>query len=166
MQFTLSAEPNAAETGQNYIPTVAVDPDGNAVAKNDFGATFGYMYDLFQPGNTDPARESRVELAGHLDNETQDWSIELKIPWGFMIGDFPGDLVNGDADGDGKNVFPPVIGQEAGYTILPRDWDLDETGAVSNATGMRATNKPWYQPWQVMPDNPTSQTLTFLIRLI
>ncbi|MFC1766614.1 hypothetical protein ACFL6U_31620 [Planctomycetota bacterium] len=162
MQFTLSAEPNAAEAGQNYIPTVGVGPDGNAVAKNDFAANFGYMYDLFAPANTDPSADPRVEYAGSLDNETQDWSVELKIPWYYMIGDFPGDLANGDADGDGKNVFPPVIGQEAGYTLLPRDWEMDETGAVVNTNGMRATTHTWSNPWQLLNANPTAQTLTFV----
>jgi hypothetical protein len=159
MQFTLHAEPNAAEAGQNYIPTVAVGPDGIAVAKSDFGANFGYMYDLFASANTDPSADPRVEYAGHLDTETQDWSVELKIPWIAMIGDFQGDLVNGDSDGDGKNVFPPDLLDEVGFTIQPRDWDyVGDTPTL----GLSATNHGGTFPWAPLPDDHVQQRLIFV----
>ena len=65
--------------------------------------------------------------------EGQDGSVELKIPWAVMVGNFQGDLIHGDSNGDGKNVFPPDPGDEVGFTIQPRDSD-DVGGPATHRT--------------------------------
>jgi len=154
LQFTLGQTPNDRYVPNHYIPTVAPrGPDGNPSANNVFqpGTNKWYEYDLFV--NPD------VLYSGHVDDETQDWSVELKIPWRVMVGDFPGDLVNGDSDGDGKNVFPPDLGDEVGFTIQPRDWDyVGETPTLE----INGQNHGGSWPWQPITDNPVQERLIFV----
>jgi len=154
LQFTLGQTPDDRYVPNHYIPTVAPrDSNGNPSACNVFqpGTNKWYEYDLFQ----DPV----VLYSGHVDDETQDWSVELKIPWIAMIGDFQGDLVNGDSDGDGKNVFPPDLLDEVGFTIQPRDWDyVGDTPTL----GLSATNHGGTFPWAPLPDDHVQQRLIFV----
>jgi len=151
LQFTLGQTNDDRYVPCHYIPTVAPrDADGNPSAKNDFGGNW-YAYNLFQ--------SAAVLYSGHVDDETQDWSVELKIPWVEMIGDFPGDLVNGDSDGDGKNVFPPDIDDQIGFTIQPRDWDDVEGTATLE---LSATNNAWSWPWFPITGNPVQERLNFV----
>ena len=153
LQFTLSQTPDDRYEPHQYIPTVAPrDADGNPSGKNNFNPAKWYDYDLFQ--------SSYVLYDGHVDDETQDWSAELKIPWTEMIGDFLGDLVKGDSDGDGKNVFPPALGDQVGFTIQVRDWDLNADGVAVNELG--AQNHSWCWPWKFITGYPNQERLTFV----
>jgi hypothetical protein len=151
LQFTLGETPFEREKPFHYIPTIApADAGGNPVAQNSFGATY-FEYDLFQHPET--------EYAGSVNAETQAWTVELKIPFRLMIGDFKNDLANGDRDGDGKNVFPPEVGDVVGFSIITIDFDLDDLG---NA-GLRllsSTNTGFF-PWQ-NKGSQTQQPLTFV----
>jgi hypothetical protein len=152
LQFTLGQTSN-----DQYIPTVAArDPNGKPSANNVFqtGTNIWNQYDLFQ--------NSDVLYSGHVDDDTQDWSVELKIPWIAMIGDFHRDLANGDTDGDGKNVFPPEVGDQVGFTLQPRDWDYNAGVpqlqlSASNAARSNAARAPWQT-------DRAQETLTFIER--
>ena len=112
MQFVLAETPQEQSLNKMYIPTIApADAAGNLLAKTDFGGFILYPV----------AEES--EKAGVLDPDTQDWTVEVKIPWVLMIGDFSGDILQGDADGDGENVFPPSIGDVVGFAAFGIDAD-------------------------------------------
>ena len=153
LQFTLGENIDDTYKPSHYLPTVcARDPEGNPEGRNVFGNAAWYKYDLFA--------NPEVQYNGHVDDETQDWSVELKIPWAFMIGDFLGDLANGDADGDGKNVFPPDLGDQVGFTIQPRDWDLSDAGAPQ--LQMSATNLSWTYPWGLLEGRPVQEPMTFV----
>ena len=114
LQFCLAASPQETVQNQIYIPTVApADQNGNILAKTDF--------DGFIPAQV--AEQS--EIAGGVDPDTQDWVIEMAIPWDNMIGDFNADLAKGDSDGNGRNVFPPLFGDVVGFVAFGIDVDSD-----------------------------------------
>lgn len=114
MQFVLAETPQETSLGMMYIPTIApADAGGNLLAKTDFNGFIQY-----------PVVEES-EKAGSLDPATQDWMVEVKIPWTKMIGDFAGDILQGDADGDGENVFPPSVGDVVGFAAFGIDVDSD-----------------------------------------
>jgi hypothetical protein len=114
LQFCLAASPQETVQSQIYIPTIApADQNGNILAKTDFG---GFM----------PAQVAeQSEIAGGVDPDTQDWVIEMTIPWVNMIGDFNADLAKGDSDGNGRNVFPPLFGDVVGFVAFGIDVDSD-----------------------------------------
>jgi len=114
LQFCLAASPQETVQSQIYIPTVApADQNGNILAKTDFG---GFM----------PAQVAeQSEISGGVNPDTQDWVIEMTIPWVNMIGDFNADLAKGDSDGNGRNVFPPLFGDVVGFVAFGIDVDSD-----------------------------------------
>ncbi|MCP4259567.1 MAG: hypothetical protein GY774_18960 [Planctomycetes bacterium] len=114
LQFCLAASPQETVQSQIYIPTVApADQNGNILAKTDFG---GFM----------PAQVAeQSEIVGGVNPDTQDWVIEMAIPWVNMIGDFNADLAKGDSDGNGRNVFPPLFGDVVGFVAFGIDVDSD-----------------------------------------
>jgi len=114
LQFCLAASPQETVQNQIYIPTVApADQNGNILAKTDFG-----NFILAQVAE-------QSEIAGGVDPDTQDWVIEMAIPWDNMIGDFNADLAKGDSDGNGRNVFPPLFGDVVGFVAFGIDVDSD-----------------------------------------
>ncbi|MBC8470524.1 MAG: hypothetical protein H8D56_13715, partial [Planctomycetes bacterium] len=114
LQFCLAASPQETVQSQIYIPTVApADQNGNILAKTDFG---GFML-------AQVAEQS--EIVGGVNPDTQDWVIEMAIPWVNMIGDFNADLAKGDSDGNGRNVFPPLFGDVVGFVAFGIDVDSD-----------------------------------------
>jgi len=114
MQFCLAASPQETVQSQIYIPTVApADQNGDILAKTDFGG--------FMPSQV----AERSEIAGGVDPDTQDWIIEIAIPWANMIGDFNADLAKGDSDGNNRNVFPPLFGDVVGFVAFGIDVDSD-----------------------------------------
>jgi len=114
LQFCLAASPQETVQNQIYIPTVApADQNGNILAKTDFGN--------FMPAQV----TEQSEIAGGVDPDTQDWVIEMAIPWDNMIGDFNADLAKGDIDGNGRNVFPPLFGDVVGFVAFGIDVDSD-----------------------------------------
>jgi len=114
LQFCLAASPQEQVQSQIAIPTVApADENGNILAKTDFGG--------FLPAQV--AEES--EIAGGVDPDTQDWVLEMAIPWDNLVGDFSADLAKGDSDGNGRNVFPPYPGDVVGFVAFGIDVDSD-----------------------------------------
>lgn len=100
LQFVFAESPAIKETAQMYIPTLAAEgTDGNILAKNDFG---GWITAEIM---------GLSEFVGKLDDQTSDWTIEVKIPWSAMKGDFT------------KDVFPPKLGDVVGFVVLCIDYD-------------------------------------------
>ncbi|NPU98139.1 MAG: hypothetical protein HPY51_13110 [Candidatus Omnitrophica bacterium] len=99
LQFVFAETPDELQTANMYIPTIAPEgPDGNIVAKNDFG---GWLA-------VDIMGEST--FAGKVDPNTSDWAVEIKIPWSAM-------------NGFSKPVFPPKTGDRVGFVVLAIDYD-------------------------------------------
>lgn len=137
IQVYLTASPNRTfdERRHGYIPTVA--PQGETqgsdpVAKSNWGIAFTAFDVLTGEGTTST-------YAGKVDPDTQDWAVEVRIPWAMMVTDFNQDLANGDADQDGRDVFPPQIGDVAGITLMCNDMDVDDWGFQS----WTHSGKPW-----------------------
>jgi hypothetical protein len=158
LQFTLSATPYDSHKRSLYIPTIAPrsKTTGRALAKNDFRNPNEVFItnDLFG----DPCHPA--VYAGSVNDETQDWMVEVKIPWRIMTGAFTGDLVNGDADGNGRNVFPPQLLDKIGFSIVAAD--SDEVGGQKRLQFF-ATNHVGAWPWKFTGDK-TQETLTFIER--
>ncbi len=156
LQFTLSATPYDSHTSSFYIPTISPrsKTTGRALAKNDFPGGAFIKNDLFGDP-CDPA-----VYAGSVSDETQDWMVEVKIPWRVMTGAFTGDLVNGDADGNGRNVFPPQLLDQIGFSFIAGDSD-----DVDGQTQLQffATTHVGAWPWR-FTENKTQETLTFIER--
>ncbi len=116
LQFVFAETPDQTETGNMYIPTIAPDDgSGNLMAKNDFG---GWITHDIMPDS---------EYAAHVDADTQDWAVEIKIPWSAMQGDFE------------NEVFPPSAGDMVGFCVLAIDYD---EGALDWFAGNHTTF-PW-----------------------
>jgi len=148
LQFTITETPFENDSAYMYIPTIAPKKDGKPHVRNDFG---GYIqHNIFQ--------HPEVEVAGSVDTATQDWMVELKIPWRILTGDFRGDLAQGDQDGDGKNTFPPAVGDTIGFNIIVLDYDVEGTGATRL---LLAGTHPGGHPWQGIGAKP-QETLTFV----
>jgi len=156
LQFTITESPNETDYGYLYIPTVAPqDASGQALAKNDFAGPF-IQTDLFAHEGT--------QYAGFVDPATQDWMVEVKIPWAAMQGDFKGDLAQGDADNDGRDVFPPLPFDTIGFNVIAIDYDLDREGnpEMQMFGSTHPGDWPWSPwPWST-PDATTQETMTFL----
>ena len=127
LQFTMTAGIYDTAKPNMYIPTVApADAAGNLQAQSSFNPANFFEYEIFQ--------NPEVLVAGKVDPDTQDWTVELKIPWVILVGDFPEDMANGDADGNGRDVFPPVVGDVVGFSILA----IDEDDGVRLLSGTHA----------------------------
>jgi hypothetical protein len=115
LQFVFGQTAEEEVTANMYIPTVAPDDgSGNPLAKNDFDGWI--TRDIM----------AQAEYAGSVDPNTQDWTVEVKIPWSAMQGDFETD------------VFPPNVGDSIGFSLLGIDYD---DGALSWFAGIDAF--PW-----------------------
>lgn len=115
LQFVFGQTDQEDATANMYIPTIAPDDgSGNLLAKNDFGGWI--TRDIM----------SQAEYAGSVDPATQDWTVEVRIPWSAMQGDFETD------------VFPPGAGDSVGFSILGIDYD---EGALSWFAGI--SDFPW-----------------------
>ena len=116
LQFVFGQTVDEPATTNMYIPTVAPDDGtGSPMAKNDFGGWIGK--DIM----------SQSVYAGSVDPQTQDWAVEVKIPWAAMTGDFA------------QEVFPPAVGDTVGFTVLGIDYD----DGVLNWFGTNAGSLPW-----------------------
>jgi len=103
LQFTFSETPGETDSNMMYIPTIAPDDGaGNIVAKNDFGGWITHEI------------MGESEYAGTVDYDTNDWMVEVKIPWSAMQGDFE------------NEVFPPSVGDEVGFSVCSIDYDEGE----------------------------------------
>ncbi len=141
LQFTLTETAFEQEKGWMYIPTIApADDSGKALAKNDFGANY-IAYDLFQ--------NPEVEYAGAVDEATQDWTVELKIPWPVLVGDFRNDIFKPS----------PALGLQVGFNIVANDYDQAADGTAQKE--ILACTHPGAFPWQITQDQ-TAQILTFV----
>jgi len=81
-----------------------------------------------------------------------------------LQGDFKGDLVQGDADGDGKDVFPPAALDQIGFNIIVIDYDVDFDGdpQLQVVGSTHPGDWPWSPwPWSA-PDTATQETMTFI----
>ena len=116
LQFVFAQTPEETDTNMMYIPTIAPDDGaGNIVAKNDF--------------NTWLLREimGQSTYAGSVNPDTNDWTVEIKIPWSAMQGDFV------------DEVFPPHAGDMVGFTVLAIDYD----GGLLQWFGTNHGSFPW-----------------------
>jgi hypothetical protein len=115
LQFVFGQTAEEVETANMYIHIIAPD-DGSAnpLAKNDFD---GWI-------TTDIM--AQAEYACSIDPATQDWAVEVRIPWTAMQGDFEAD------------VFPPSAGDSVGFSLLGIDYD---DGALSWFAGI--SDFPW-----------------------
>ena len=155
LQFTISATPYDSHTSSVYIPTVI--PRGKttdrAVAISYGRNEIFIKNDLFSDP-CDPAL-----YAGSVNDETQDWMVEVKIPWRVMTGAFTGDLVNTDADANNRNVFPPQLLDQIGFSIIAGD--LDAVGGQRQLQ-LFATTHVGAWPWS--RGDKTQEILTFIER--
>ena len=105
LQFVFAQTPDEELAVNMYIPTIAPDGGtGQPFAKNDFG---GWI-------TTDIIAQS--DYASFVDPQTQDWTVEIRIPWSAMQGDFETD------------VFPPNVGDSVGFSVLGIDYDNGAMG--------------------------------------
>ena len=105
LQFVFGQTVNEVATSNMYIPTIAPDDGtGNPLAKNDFGGWI--TKDIM----------GQSEYASTVDTATQDWMVEVRIPWLAMQGDFAAD------------VFPPNVGDSVGFSVLGIDYDNGAMG--------------------------------------
>jgi len=100
LQFVLGAGPEETATANMFIPTIAVDGGaGEPVAQNVFDGWIAK--DIM----------AQSEYAAAIDPETQDWTVEVRIPWTALQGTFD------------PEVFPPAAGDEVGFSLLGIDYD-------------------------------------------
>ena len=105
LQFVFGQTVDEVATSAMYIPTIAPDGGtGNPFAKSDFGAWISK--DIM----------AQSDYAGSVDPATQDWTVEVRIPWSAMQGDFATD------------VFPPSAGDSVGFSVLGIDYDNGALG--------------------------------------
>jgi len=103
LQFVFGQTAQEEVTANMYIPTIAPDDgSGNLLAKNDFAGWI--TKDIM----------TQADYAGAVNAQTQDWAVEVKIPWSAMQGDFETD------------VFPPGVGDSVGFSLLGIDYDDGE----------------------------------------
>ncbi|MHC4627521.1 MAG: sugar-binding protein, partial [Planctomycetota bacterium] len=100
LQFVFGQTTSEATAANMYIPTIAPDDGtGSPFAKNDFGGWI--TKDIM----------AQSEYAASVDPATQDWTVEVRIPWSAMQGDFAAE------------VFPPDVGDSVGFSVLAIDYD-------------------------------------------
>jgi hypothetical protein len=115
LQFVFGQTALEAAATNMYIPTIAPDGGtGSPVAKNDFGGWI--TKDIM----------AQSDYAGSVNPATQDWMVEVRIPWSAMQGDFAAD------------VFPPDVGDSVGFSVLGIDYD---NGALGWFAGI--SSFPW-----------------------
>ena len=144
LQFTITATANERNyDGKMYIPTIAPrDPSsGQAVAQNNLPGPF-IQTDLFAHEGT--------QYAGSVDDDTQDWMAEVKIPWAAMQGDFLTD------------VFPPALFDQIGFSVITIDYDVDYDGnpELQSIGSTHPGDWPW-SPWP-WSSGDTQETMTFI----
>jgi len=152
LQFTITAGIYDTVAPNVYIPTIApADAEGNPHPESVFNPANFFDYPIFM--NPD------VLVAGKVDPDTQDWTVELKIPWVVLVGDFPEDKVNGDLDGNGRDVFPPVVGDTIGFAIMALDYDGDHNFLSGTHPGFWS----WFHGGPMTPNGKqTQEPLTFV----
>jgi len=100
LQFVFAQTVDEVASRNMYIPTIAPDGgNGTPFAKNDFGSWI--TKDIM----------ALSDYAASVDPATQDWTVEIRIPWSAMQGDFATD------------VFPPSVGDSVGFSVLAIDYD-------------------------------------------
>lgn len=100
LQFVLGAGPEETATANMFIPTIAADGGASEpVAQNVFDGWIAK--DIM----------AQSEYAAAIDPDTQDWTVEVKIPWTALQGTFD------------PEVFPPAAGEEVGFSLLGIDYD-------------------------------------------
>ena len=130
LQFVLGPM-NALKTGDMLIPTIAPDDgSGHPKAMNTFSGWLGK--DLFAAG-------SGSQYAAAVDAATQDWTVEVRIPWTALQGTFSPEL------------FPPAVGDKVGFSLLGIDYDngvLEWFGCIENApwTGQGLQTMTFIEP--------------------
>jgi Carbohydrate family 9 binding domain-like len=144
LQFTITATANERNyDGKMYIPTIAPrDPSsGQAVAQNNLPGPF-IQTDLFAHEGT--------QYAGSVDDDTQDWMAEVKIPWAAMQADFPPDA------------FPPSLFDQIGFSVITIDYDVDYDGnpELQSISSTHPGDWPW-SPWP-WSSGDTQETMTFI----
>jgi len=156
LQFTISATPYDSHTSSLYIPTIAprTKTTGRALANRHGRSDAFIKKDLFGDP-CDPA-----VYAGSVNDETQDWMVEVKIPWRVMTGDFAGDLINGDVDGNNRDVLPPQLQDQIGFNIIAAD--SDEVAGRAQCQFFATTHVGAW-PWKFVGDK-TQETLAFIER--
>ena len=130
LQFVLGAV-DGLSTAEMFIPTIAPD-DGSGLPKamNVFS---GWLEnDLF-------AADSGSEYAATVDATTQDWMVEVRIPWTALQGSLS------------PEVFPPAVGDQVGFSLLGIDYDdsvLEWFGCIENApwTGLGLQTMTFLEP--------------------
>lgn len=156
LQFTITETNTETDYGFMYIPTILPrDESGQALGMNAFPGPF-IQTDLFAHEGT--------QYAGSVDDDTQDWMVEVKIPWSTMKGNFKGDLAQGDADADGMDVFPPVALDQIGFNVIVIDYDIDFHGnpLLQVIGSTHPGDWPW-SPWPwLAPSETTQETMTFI----
>lgn len=117
LQFVLGAL-GEIDIANMFIPTIAPDDGtGQPKAQNDFA---GWLApDLF-------AADSGTEFASSVDPDTQDWTVEVKIPWTALQA------------GLTAQTLPPAAGDQMGVSILGIDYDNGALEWFSCITGF-----PW-----------------------
>jgi hypothetical protein len=156
LQFALSATPYDSHVSSLYIPTVAPRSitTGRAAA-NKYGRSEVFIKRALFDDPRDPG-----QYAGSVNDDTQDWMVEVKIPWRAMTGAFTGDLANGDSDDNGRDVFPPRLLDQIGFSIVAAD--ADEVGGRTRLQFFATTHGgDW--PW-LSKGGKTQETLTFIER--
>ncbi|MFB3787470.1 MAG: hypothetical protein ACE15F_13995 [bacterium] len=99
LQFVFAVSPDVKDITAMYIPTIAPeDAEGNLLAKNDFAGWLAI--DIMGVSS----------VAGKVNPDTSDWTVEVKIPWNSMT-DFT------------TPVFPPKSGDMVGFVVLAIDYD-------------------------------------------
>jgi hypothetical protein len=115
LQFVLGAA-EAVNVAEMLIPTIAPDDGtGRPKAMNTFSGWLAK--DLYAAG-------SGAEYASTVDAATQDWMVEVRIPWTALQGSFS------------PEVFPPTVGTTVGFSLLGIDYDngaLEWFGCIENA---------------------------------
>jgi hypothetical protein len=100
LQFVLGALPAETATASMFIPTVAPDGgNGAALGKNDF------------PGWIGKEIMAQSEYAGSVDAANNQWTVELRIPWTALQGEWA------------NTAFPPAAGDTIGFSVLGIDYD-------------------------------------------
>lgn len=143
LQFTITATANERNyDSKMYIPTIAPrGMSGQAVAQNNLPGPF-IQTDLFAHAGT--------QFAGSVNDATQDWMVEVKIPWTAL------------QEGLGTGVFPPSVFDQIGFSVITIDYDVDFDGnpELHSIGSTHPGDWPW-SPWPWSEDN-TQETMTFI----
>jgi len=130
LQFVLGPV-DGVDTAGMLIPTIAPDDGaGHPKAMNVFSGWLAK--DLF-------AADTGTQYAAAVDAATNDWTVEVRIPWTALQGSFTPEL------------FPPAVGDQVGFSLLGIDYDnsvLEWFGCIENApwTGQGLQTMTFIQP--------------------